>query len=315
MDSKGQALKIGTRGSKLARAQAEAVRSALVGAHGESVLSGAPELVVIATSGDAVRDRPLRELGGKGLFTKEIDEALLAGAIDIAVHSAKDMPTKLPSGLVLAACLPREDVRDVFVGRSAPRLEALAPGAVIATSALRRRAQLHMRRRDIVVQDMRGNVDTRLRKLREGACDALVLAAAGLARLGLDPAPRHVFSPDEMLPAAGQGALALLARSADSPVRLLLQAINHEDTLRAVRAERAFLDALGGSCRSPIAAHARFEGDRVRFTGLAASEDGAEHYRVTREGGAQEAEALARDAAAEIRARAGASFIARYLSG
>jgi len=315
MDSNHRPLKIGTRGSKLARAQAKAVRAALMAAPGEKTLGGAPEVVVLATSGDAVTDQPLRDFGGKGLFTKEIDEALLAGSIDIAVHSAKDMPTRAPAGTVLAACLARADVRDVFIGRAAESFAALQPGAVIGTSALRRRAQLLMRRADVVVRDMRGNVDTRLKKLGDGACDALVLAAAGLARLGLKPARARVFAIEEMLPAVGQGAVAILARASDERVQAVLSAIDHGETRKAVVAERAFLDVLDGSCRSPIAGHARFSNGRVRFNGLAASQDGKESYRVTRAGAAEEAEALARDAAAEIRARASASFRARYLSG
>ena len=308
-------LKIGTRGSKLARAQAEAVRAALLAAHGAEALGGAPVLVVITTSGDVLKDRPLRDFGGKGLFTKEIDEALSSGAIDLAVHSAKDMPTQEAAGLLLAACLERSDVRDLFIGREVERFEALPKGAGIGTSALRRRAQLLMRRRDIAVHDMRGNIDTRLKKLAAGECDGLVLAAAGLARLNLRPPRARVFEIEEMLPAAGQGAVAICAREDDERARALLAAVDHAETRAAVTAERAFLGVLDGSCRSPIAAHARFAQGRVRFSGLAASEDGGVHYRVAREGLALQAVALARDAADEIRARATPDFLKLYLSG
>lgn len=308
-------LKIGTRGSALAQAQAECLRAALIAAHGAEPLGGAPALVSVRTSGDAIKDRPVHEFGGKGLFTREIDEALLSGAIDMAVHSAKDMPTKALAGLTLAACLARGDVRDVFIGRESSSLEALPPGAVIGTSALRRRAQLLMRRADIAVRDMRGNVETRLKKLGDGACDGLVLAAAGLARLGLKPARMRLFGIEEMLPAVGQGAIAILARGEDKRIGALLAAVDHAKTHMAVTAERAFLEVLDGSCRSPIAGHARFANGRVRFEGLAANDDGSIHYRVSREGEVTDAEALARDAAEEIRARASPDFLKRFLSG
>ncbi len=299
-------LRLGTRGSVLARAQADSVRAALF----------LPcEIVVITTSGDRIKDRPLGEAGGKGLFTKEIDEALLSGKIDLAVHSAKDMPTRAPVGLVIAACLPRQDVRDVLIAREPVSLDRLPQGAQIGTSALRRRAQLLVRRPDLRIEDMRGNVDTRLRKLAAGACDAIVLAAAGLARLGITPPHMRVLSPDEMLPAVGQGAIAIVARADDSPTLALLSSIDHARTRHAVEAERAFLDGLNGSCRSPLAGHAEFDDDRVRFQGLALSPDGTEHYAVQREGPAGDAIALARDAAADIRGGASPRFRQLYLSG
>lgn len=305
-------LRIGTRGSRLALWQAHAVRDALAA---QDEAGPAPDIVVIRTSGDRFRDRPLRELGGKGLFTKEIEDALLEGHIDLAVHSVKDMPTLSRPGLALAACLARADVRDVLIARTPADLDTLPAGARIGTSALRRQAQIRRRRRDLLLFDLRGNVDTRLARVAEGALDAVVLAAAGLKRLGLLPPGASLLPPDVMVPAVGQGAVGIEIRADDDAMRARLAGITHAPTFAAIEAERALLAALNGSCRSPIAGHARFEGDRVSLVGLVFSPDGHELYGATREGPAAGAQALAREAAAEIRAAAPLGFVAAYLSG
>ena len=255
------ALRIGTRGSPLALAQAREVRARLAAALGWS----ADRITIepIRTTGDMIRDRPLSEAGGKGLFTKEIEEALLAGAVDLAVHSAKDMPTLLPAGLMIAAVLPREDARDVFISRKAGALGDLPAGATVGTASLRRQALVKHRRRDLAVVPLRGNVETRLRKLEAGEVDATVLALAGLRRLGLAAAATAVLAVDEFLPAVGQGVIAIEARAGDARVCQLLDAVNHADTAIALAAERAFLAELDGSCRTPIAGHATVSAGRI----------------------------------------------------
>src|SRR5262249_18576726 len=245
-------LVIGTRGSPLALAQGKHVRDRLAAAH--ALAAERIELEVIRTSGDMIRDRPLA--GGKGLFTKEIEEALIAGAIDLAVHSAKDMPTILPPGLVIAAVLPREDARDVFISPKAKTLGDLPGGATVGTASLRRQALVKRLRSDLAVVPLRGNVETRLRKLAAGEVDAIVLALAGLKRLGLADAATAVFPVDDFLPAVGQGIIAIEARGDDERALALLAAVNHADTAAALTAERAFLAVLEGSCRTPIAGHA-----------------------------------------------------------
>src|SRR5689334_18877765 len=230
--------------------------------------AGEIEIVTIRTSGDRIQDRPLAEAGGKGLFVKEIEEALLTGAIDLAVHSAKDMPTVLPDGLMLAACLPREDVRDAFISRKAASLRDLPHGAVVGTASLRRQAMVRRLRPDVSVVPLRGNVETRLKKLDAGEVDATLLALAGLKRLGLADKATALLEPDEFLPAVGQGAITIEARHDDARTRALLAAIDHADTSVALAAERAFLAVLDGSCRTPIAGHALVTGERVSFRGL-----------------------------------------------
>jgi hydroxymethylbilane synthase len=299
---------IGTRGSPLALAQARQVRDRLAAAHGFD--ADRIELEVIRTTGDVIRDRPLAEVGGKGLFTKEIEEALLAGAIDLAVHSAKDMVTQLPGGLTIAAVLPREDPRDAFISRRARALDDLPKGAIVGTASLRRQALIKRRRPDLSIVSLRGNVDTRLRKLEGGEVDATVLALAGLKRLGRADAATAVLSLDECLPAVGQGIIAIEARADDARTLALLAAVNHADSATALACERAFLAVLDGSCRTPIAGHATVAAGRLRFRGLIAKPDGSEAVETEREGAAADAVALGADAGRELKARAGADFFA-----
>ena len=281
--------KIGTRGSPLALAQAHEVADRLRAAWPSLQAESAIEVVVIDTRGDRILDRPLAEIGGKGLFTEEIEARLLSGRIDVAVHSMKDMPTVLPDGLEIPCMLPREDPRDVLLSRDGLRLDELAPGAVVGTASLRRKSQVLAQRPDLKVITFRGNVQTRMRKLKEGQADATLLALAGLNRLGIADAAAQVFEPDELLPAVAQGAIGVEIRSDDSRVRGLLAAINCPDTLVCVDAERAMLHALDGSCRTPIAGQATLDGDRVLMTGLVASEDGAKVWRAQRTGAASDA--------------------------
>jgi hydroxymethylbilane synthase len=302
-------LRIGSRGSPLALVQAREVANRLAKAGGF-----APERVeikAIRTTGDAIVDRPLAEAGGKGLFTREIEEALLSGAIDLAVHSSKDMPTVLPGGLVLAAFLPREDARDALISRKAKSLHDLPYGAVVGTASLRRQALLKHLRPDLAIAPLRGNVETRLRKLESGAFDATVLAVAGLKRLGLLAAATALLGLDEFLPAVGQGAIGIETRDDDGKTRALVAAIDDADTAAALATERAFLAVLDGSCRTPIAGHARVAGDVIRFRGLIAKADGSEALDVSREGRRADAAALGADAGRELKARAGPGFFAR----
>ena len=301
-------LRIGTRGSPLALAQANTVRGLLAAAL--EIVPERIELKIIRTTGDAIQDRPLAQAGGKGLFTKEIEEALIAGAIDLAVHSAKDMPTVLPKGLAIAAVLAREDARDVFISRKATTLRDLAPGAVVGTASLRRQAQVLRLRRDLQVVSFRGNVETRLRKLDDGVVDATLLALAGLKRLGLTDAATAVLPVDDFLPAVGQGIIAIETRADDAATRGCLATLEHEDTATALAAERAFLGVLDGSCRTPIAGHATLAGGRLRFRGLIAKPDGSEAFETTREGAAGDAAELGGDAGRELKLRGGANFFA-----
>ena len=301
-------LRIGTRGSPLALAQARMVRAQLAAAHGWD--EDAVEIAVIRTSGDRIQDRPLSEAGGKGLFTKEIEDALLAGSIELAVHSAKDMPTVLPEGLTLAAYLRREDARDVFISRRAASLSALPQGAVVGTASLRRQAMVKRLRPDVSVVTLRGNVETRLKKLEAGEVDATLLALAGLKRLGLADAATAILDVDEFLPAVGQGAIAIEIRDNDARTRDLLTSIDHADTSVALEAERAFLAVLDGSCRTPIAGHAVVEGGRLSFRGMILRPDGSEALETRRAGDRREAAALGADAGAELRGRAPPGFFA-----
>jgi hydroxymethylbilane synthase len=300
------ALRIGTRGSPLALAQAREVRARLAAAHGldpEQI-----ELQVIRTSGDMIQDRPLTEVGGKGLFTKEIDSALIDGAVDLAVHSAKDLPTVLPLELAIVGYLEREDVRDAFISRKAASLDTLLPGAVVGTASLRRQAMVRRRRPDVTVALMRGNVETRLRKLDEGAVDATLLALAGLNRLGRSDAVTSLLDVETFPPAVGQGAIAITARLNDEAVRNLLAAITHDETGHALAAERAFLALLDGSCRTPIAGHAVVQGAGLRFHGMILRPDGSEVLETRRAGDVADAAALGADAATELKRRAPDDF-------
>jgi hydroxymethylbilane synthase len=299
-------LRIGTRGSPLALAQARMTRAALAAAHG--VAEDAIEIVTIRTSGDRIQDRPLSDAGGKGLFTKEIEEALLGRSIDLAVHSAKDMPTVLPDGLMLAACLPREDVRDAFISRKAANLRELPQGAVVGTASLRRQAMVKRLRPDVSVVPLRGNVETRLRKLEAGEVDATLLALAGLKRLGLADKATALLDVQEFLPAAGQGAITIEARADDARARAFLAKIDHADTSVALACERAFLGVLDGSCRTPIAGHAVIDGDAVSFRGMILRPDGSEAFETSRAGQRRDAVALGADAGAELKRRAPADF-------
>ncbi len=299
-------LTIGARGSPLALAQAEAARQGLAAAHGAGTITVVP----ITTSGDRISDRPLIDVGGKGLFTKEIDEALLSGRIDAAVHSAKDMPTALPDGIVIAACLKRADVRDAFVSPSAASLADLPAGAKVGTSSLRRKALTLRARPDLVVADLRGNVETRLRKVADGVVDATLLAAAGLARLGLSDRARSLIAPDGWLPAVGQGTIAITARADDRRTIDLIAAIDDRDTSTALAAERAFLARLDGSCRTPIGGLARVAGDRVDFRGIIVKPDGSAAHEVQREGPASEAVRIGGEAGQELAERGGPDFFA-----
>lgn len=296
-------IRIGTRGSPLALVQARLVRSSLMAAHG--LPEEAIEIVAIRTSGDRIQDRPLAEIGGKGLFTKEIEDALLSGGIDMAVHSMKDMPTVLPSGLAIVAMLPREDVRDAFVSLSCASLTALPRGGRVGTSSLRRAAQVLRARPDIAIVPLRGNVETRLRKLSEGVADATLLAAAGLNRLGMADRIAHAIEPEDMLPAIAQGAVGIEIRLDNANAARLLQAIDDPATHTCVAAERAFLARLDGSCRTPIAGLARLNGDQLAFTGEIISPDGSETGRAERKSSAGDAVAIGTSAADEVLANAG----------
>jgi hydroxymethylbilane synthase len=299
-------VRIGSRGSPLALAQARMVRAQLAAAHG--VAEDAIAIKVIRTTGDVIQDRPLSEVGGKGLFTKEIEQALLDGEIDLAVHSSKDMLTILPSGLVLAACLPREDARDAFVSRTAKSIADLPRGATVGTASLRRQAQVKMLRPDLRVEPLRGNVETRLKKLADGVADATILALAGLKRLGLAHEATAVLDPQQFLPAVGQGAIGLETREDDEATRGLIALINDPATLTALTAERAFLAVLDGSCKTPIAGHARIDGGTISFRGLIAKPDGSKSFETTRSGKVADAAALGSDAGRELKARGGADF-------
>jgi len=298
--------RIGTRGSALALAQAHETRTRLMAAH--SLPEEAFAVVVISTSGDRIQDRPLSEAGGKGLFTKEIEEALLDGRIDIAVHSSKDMPTALPGGLELAAFLPREDPRDAFIGGKAARLRDLPDGAVVGSSSLRRQALIRRLRPDLQVVMFRGNVQTRLRKLDEGTVDGTLLANAGLRRLGLAERITELLPLEDFPPAPGQGAICIEARQGDEAAARLLRPIGDAATAAALTCERSFLASLDGSCRTPIAGHARVDGDRISFEGLIVTPDGREAHQISGEGPVAEAEAIGRRAGEAVRAKAGTRF-------
>ena len=301
-------IRIGTRGSPLAMAQAHEVRDRLVKAHGLS--DDAVTIIIIKTTGDQVLDRPLSEVGGKGLFTKEIEEALLSREIDLAVHSMKDMQSVLPDGLIVGAVLPREDPRDAFISLRHASLSALPPGAVVGTSSLRRKAQALNARPDLRVIDFRGNVQSRLRKLNEGIAEATFLAIAGLKRLGLQDRITAPISVEDMLPAVAQGVISLEIRADDDATAALIAPLRDEATEVAVTAERAFLARLEGSCRTPIAGHAVLENSRLSFRGQVLSTDGRKGYDVSRTGAPADAHELGTDAADEILSKADGAILA-----
>jgi hydroxymethylbilane synthase len=302
-------LRIGSRGSPLALAQAREVRSRLAAAC--RLAADQIEIKTIRTTGDMIQDRPLTEAGGKGVFTKEIEEALLSGAIDLAVHSSKDLPAALPPGLVLSAFLPREDARDAFISRKGKSVRDLPRGAVVGTASPRRQAIVKRLRPDLAIVSLRGNVETRLRKIEAGEAEATLLAVAGLKRLGLLSAATAIFEIDEFLPAVGQGAIAVETRADDAATRALVAAIDDRDTSTAVIAERAFLAALDGSCRTPLAGHAWVENDGLRFRGMIVKPDGSEAFDVARQGRRDQAAALGADAGQELKSRASADYFVR----
>ncbi len=300
-------LVIGTRGSALAVAQAEGVAAALRRAR--------PDLAVrlerIRTAGDQMATAPLGPAGGKGLFVKEIEEALLQGRIDLAVHSLKDVPAELPAGLTLGVFPQREDPRDILVSRSGASLDALPQGAAVGTGSLRRQAQLLALRPDLKMVPIRGNVDTRLRKLDAGEVDAIILAAAGLRRLGLETRITEFIPPEKMVPAIGQGALALEVRERDlqGAVGAAARALDHAETRAAVLAERAFLRRLGGDCQTPAAAHAVVASGQMTLRGIVASWDGARMARGETSGDHADGEALGAALAADLLSRGGRAIL------
>jgi len=304
------ALRIATRGSPLALAQAREVRARLAAAHPDLAADGAVEIVPYRTTGDLLQSGPLREIGGKGLFTREIEEALLDGRADIAVHSMKDLPTALPGGLAIAALLPREDARDALIAHGAARIAELPQGATVGTASLRRQAILLAARPDLRVVPLRGNVETRLARVASGEFAATLLAVAGLKRLGLLDRATAILEPDEMLPAVCQGAIGIECRAGDDRTRALLAAVDDPDTASRVAAERAFLAALDGSCRTPIAGLATLAGDRLSLRGLIVRPDGSEVIADRGEGRAADAAALGRALGEALRGRAGPGFFA-----
>jgi hydroxymethylbilane synthase len=297
-------IRIGTRGSPLALVQARETRDRLIAAH--RMDPSEIEIVSITTTGDRIKDRPLNEIGGKGLFTKEIEEALLAGEIQLAVHSMKDLPANLPDGLTIAAILPREDPRDAFMSPVANSLTELKMGATIGSSSVRRTSQVLRLRPDLKTVQFRGNVETRLRKLSEGVADATFLACAGLNRLGFADRITAAIPVDVMLPAIAQGAIGIEIRENDKATRELLSAINHRQSEIAVTCERAFLRALDGSCRSPLAGLATIANNTLSFRGHALTPDGVHCFETTRTGFASDAAKMGEDAGREVKALGGA---------
>ena len=301
-------MRIGTRGSPLALAQAHETRDLLIAAHDDLGIDDV-EIVVISTKGDRVLDRALSEIGGKGLFTEEIETGLADGSIDIAVHSMKDMPTELPDGLIIPCLLPREDVRDVFISNKASRLQDLPQGAVIGSASLRRQAQIKVQRPDLQVVTFRGNVQSRLRKLEEDVVDATLLAQAGLNRLDMAHVATETLSVEQMLPAVAQGAIGIECRDGDTRVLAYLTPLACADTMACVTAERAVLAALDGSCRTPIAALATLQDGRISLRAKVLRPDGSEALETTREGDVADARALGQDAGDELKQKAGPDFM------
>jgi hydroxymethylbilane synthase len=302
-------IRIGTRGSNMALAQARLVRDRLAATHPHLAEPGAIEIVVINTVADRVLDRPLSAIGGKGLFTKELELALFADRIDLAVHSMKDVETWLPDGLVIAAVLPRDDVREAFLSREALTFDALPAGSRVGTSSLRRRAQVLERRPDLAVVPLRGNANTRLRKLADGECDATFLALCGLQRLGLEGEAREVLSVEAMLPPAAQGALGIECRAGDETALALVAPLACAESAARLEAERGLLEALDGSCRTPIAALAEITGEALRLRGTLYRPDGTKSWSVERSGPVAEAARIGQEAGRELRAQAGDEYV------
>ena len=304
--SRSAPLRIGTRGSPLALAQAYETRRRLTEAL--DVTEDSFEIVVISTSGDRILDRPLKEVGGKGLFTKEIEQEMLDGKIDIAVHSMKDMPVEQPDGLMLGCYLPREDVRDAFVSSHFNNVSDLPSGSKVGTSSLRRKAQLKFFRPDLEVVEFRGNVQTRLKKLNDGIASCTFLAMAGLNRLGLADVAQSAINPSEMLPAIAQGAIGIEWREADKKTADILKKIHHEETAQQINAERAFLAELDGSCQTPIAGLATIEGSSLKLTGQVLRTDGSDSISETASSNIEDGPELGRELAQKILAQAGPNF-------
>lgn len=310
MQSPAPFVRIGTRGSPLALAQAGAVRDLLARAHG--VDPKAIDIVSFVSTADRLKDRPLAEVGGKGLFTKEIDEALLKGEVDIGVHSAKDMGTSLPEGMTLAAFLEREDVRDAFISLTAKGIDYLPEGARFGTSSIRRAAQVKRLRPDLTIVPFRGNVHTRLKKLADGMADATLLALAGLKRLGEEHRATAILDAETFMPAPAQGAIGLAVRTGDKRAEALVAPLNHLPTYRAVMAERAMLAVLDGSCRTPVGALSRIEGEGLVLKGEILGLDGAERFAAEVSGRADEGERLGAELARQLLAAAGPDFLSRW---
>jgi hydroxymethylbilane synthase len=301
-------IRIGTRGSPMALAQANIVRERL-----EGLIRGGPnekccEIIVINTIADRVLDRPLAEIGGKGLFIKELEQALFDDRIDIAVHSMKDVETELPDGLKIGCVLTRDDPRDAFISHKYAALDEMPSGAVVGTSSLRRQAQLLHRRSDLKIVPLRGNANTRLSKLAAGNCDATFLAVCGLRRIGLEGVVKQILSTDEMLPAVAQGAVGVEMRAADSELQEALAPLNCSVSQIAVEAERSVLAALHGTCRTPVGVYAVLERDTVRIRGLLASPDGSSVWASEREGSVRDATRLGADLGSELRKKSGPGF-------
>jgi hydroxymethylbilane synthase len=298
-------LRIGTRGSDMALAQTHLVRARLQAAWPELAEPGRLEIEVVTTIADKVLDRPLSAIGGKGLFTKELEQALLEGRIDLAVHSMKDVETWLPDGLEIACILPRDDPREAFLSHKAARLADLPAGSSIGTSSLRRAAQILEMRPDLRIAPLRGNANTRLRKLHDGECDATLLALCGLQRLGMAGLAQEIIATADMLPSVAQGALGIECRSADAAIIDLLAPLRCEPSTQRVAAERGLLEALDGSCRTPVAALARIESGRLSLTGLLFTPDGRRRWSAIGEGAPSDAHAIGFAAGQELRAAAG----------
>ncbi len=307
MNAQTGILRIGTRGSDLALWQANAVRAALAACGHDRT-----EIVVVTTSGDRIQDRALLEAGGKGLFTREIEERLLDGAIDVAVHSAKDLQTRLAEGLAIGGYLPRADVRDVFISPLSARIEDLPEGATIGTASLRRQALALRIRPDLTTTLLRGNVPTRIDKVMRGDCGATFLALAGLNRLGIGDRATAVLPLDRFPPACGQGAVAIECRAGDAETIAVVDKVNHRPTFQAVSAERAFLDVLDGSCRTPIAGHAQIVDGRLSFAGQVLSADGQTAFSAAQQGDPGDAEAIGRAAGETIRRAAPPAFLQSF---
>ena len=303
-------IRIGTRGSPLALVQANEVRKCLCANEPLMAKQAIPIIKTIKTTGDKVLDLPLKDIGGKGLFSKEIDKALLDNQVDLAVHSMKDLETRIPGGIKLAAIMEREDPRDVFISQIAASLDELPLGSIIGTSSLRRQAQILRRRPDLVVKPFRGNVQTRIKKLENGEIDATLLALAGLKRLGIANVATEILDSDIILPAVAQGAIGITCRANDKIVITRLKALNHKPTWQRIMAERKMLAVLDGSCHTPIGGLAKLgpDGDLI-LKGVLTNEDGSKFFKALKTGPAKKADAIGTDVGKELRYLAGPDFL------